>query len=312
MYKLITLSIIITLFTACSAPKPLVKPSWFTNPSQDSEYIYGVGEAKTFQEAQDIATISLRENLSLHVTSVFDDNDNYVEILKKSSEISNKLSLKQIETMKTKEFKGNFLVLIGIEKIKVLNKISPISTSKFNRFKLQSEMLAGKDDIQRFIALEELMASYSEVASLVGYRNILNNNKVEVQYLRNMYNNYTSLQNSINIYVLTDVGSRIFSPVIVKYIDEKNISMDKNTNVENSLRLLITSTSKEEQDYSFNKTSSLVKFTLFDKSKNILAFKQHTFIARSRKDYEDAKKQNAINMSYKVKKLGLFNFIGIK
>ena len=64
--------------------------------------------------------------------------------------------------------------------------------------------------------------------------------------------------------------------------------------------------------YTFMVSKNLVKFTTYDDNKNKVAFRQHTFVGKSRKNHRDAKNQTAINLKSKIRKLGIFNFIGVE
>lgn len=311
------------MVTGCSAPKPKHPPKWYTTVPKDSKFIYAVGASETIDEAKTDAVGSMRESLKLQVDNLFQgkyqslyplDKKSLSKILKQNSDISKKISLSKAKVIKSKHVANTVFVLISIPRLEIFKKIKPISDTQYNRIKQKYALNRGKKNLEKFIVLDSLIEHYPILSSYTGYKKFLiptYDATDELFFLKNMKSEYDSLRKSINIYILTDVNSRFFSPIIRDALKAKDISTENVSDCKNALKLLIISTTDESQEYSFNKSKSLLKMTTFDKSKNIISFKQHTFIGRSRKDYIDAKKHAASNLKYKIKKFGIFNFIGI-
>ncbi|MCW8894682.1 MAG: LPP20 family lipoprotein [Sulfurimonas sp.] len=324
MYKNILLAIIIAIITGCSAPKPEQAPSWYTNIPQDDKLFYAVGAADTIDKAKNNAIASMRENLAEQIDNSFKevthkllpiDNTILQNIFKQNLDISKKLFFKNITLANSQSFKGEKLVLISISKQDLFKKLKIISDAQFLRTKQEYAVTRNSATLKRFIVLDELMEKFAHIASLAEYKTFLlstYNSDDEFEFLKNMKNEYDRLKASINIYVLTDSNSRIFSKIIKNSLNEKGLSTKNSFENEVSLKLLITSETTQSQEYSFNQSKSLVKFTLFDKQKTLLSLRQHTFIGKSRKSYEDAKIQSAVYLKNKINKLGIFDFIGIE
>ena len=321
MYKNIVLSILVIFIVACSKPKPESIPTWYTNVPSDYKFLYAVAKSTTIEQAKKMAIVTMRDNLSKEVNTRFSsenhklqplDKETLNKIKKYSVEVANHLSFNRVKIEKSKIFKGEGLVLISIPRVSSFNKLKRISDVKFHRAQEVNKKALNKNAIKRFMALEIAVKEWETLASLAQYKELLISTysaNEEFIFLNDLKEEYDELKNSINFYVLTDGNSRIFSKSIKKAIEAKGLSV-KNT--KNSFKLLVTSKTIKSQNYTFNKSRNLVKLTTFDNNKNKISFKQHTFIGKSRKNHKEAKEQAAINLDYKIKKLGIFDFIGVK
>lgn len=324
MYRKILLVLFLILIAGCTKPTPEQIPSWYTNIPSDYKFFYAIGSAKTKEQAIKKAIASMRENLSNSLNQKFRDKthilhpitqENLKAIIDTNIDIANRLTLSKAKLVKSKKFKGEELVLINVKKIDLFNKLKIISDLKLGRAKEQSKKAKNKDVIRRYMALEPIVASYSTLASLAGYKQFLISTysaNDEFLFLKSIENEFNELKNTINIYVLTDSNSRVFSSSIKNAINKKGLSTKNSNDSKNSVKVLVTSTTSDTQDYTFNQSSSLVKLTTFDKDKEKISFRQHTFIGKSRKSHKEAKQQASVHMKYKIKKLGIFEFLGFK
>ena len=324
MYKNILLAIIVAIISGCSAPKPDKAPSWYTNVETDYKLYYAVGVSDTVIKAKKNAIVSMRNSLNNELNKLFQnqkynlknlDQNTLKKIFNYNEYISKKLSLKNIKIVKSKQFKGSQLALISTPRLELFEKLKIISDAEFLRVKQEYNTTKNFIAIKRYIVLQSLMKNYVKIASLAGYKDFListYSSNDEFRFLNEMKDEYDKLRSSINIYILTDANSRIFTSIIKNALEEKGLSTHNSSFGKNSLKLLITSKTEYSKEYTFNKSKYLIKFTTFNKNKKKLAFKQHTFIGKSKKNYKDAKHQAAINLKYRVKKLGIFNLLGIK
>jgi hypothetical protein len=324
MYKNILLATAIAFITGCSKPQPPQPPSWYTTVPTDINLYYAVGASDTIEKATKVAISSMRDSLNNELNRSFEntthklqplESETIKEISEQNADISKKLSLKNIKLDRSKKFKGEELVLISISRLELFEKLKSISDAQFKRVKQEYEVNQNLIPIKRFILLESLMQNYANLASLSGYKEFLISTYSaddEFKFLKNMKNEFNELKSTINIHVLTDGNSRIFSSYIKDAINDKGLSTQNGTEAKNSLRLLITSTTLESKDYAFNQSKSLIKFTTFDKEKNEVAFRQHTFIGKSAKSYKDAKIQASNYLRKDLKRFDILDFIGIK
>ncbi len=324
MYKNILITILFILIAGCSKPTPEKTPSWYTNIPQDYKIFYAVGASDTQEKAKKIAIASMRESLTMEVNKLFLDKNNKLQpiskddlekILQHNKDVSNRLSLRSVRIVKHKNFNNQELVLISIQREAIFSRVKTISDVKLHRAEEANKRGLNKSAIDRFIALKPIVEVYPILASLAGYKQTListYNANDEFRFLKNIKEEYINLKNSINIYVLTDGNSRIFSSSLKNAFKEMGISTKNSTDSKNAVKLLVTSKTEETQNYSFNQSKSLIKLTTFDKEKNKISFRQHTFVGKSRKSQMEAKQQSALHLKYKVKKLGIFEFIGFK
>lgn len=324
MYKNVLLTLFITFIAGCSAPKPDIAPQWYTNVPTNSEFYYAVGASDTIENATKAAVESMRESLSTQLNNGFKktthilqpiDNETLEKIFAQSSDISKKLSFQKIKLEKSKKTNNRELVLISVPRLELFEKLKPISDALFLRMKQEYKMHKNSTAVKKLAFMDELMKNFPRVASLTGYKNFLIHSYSaddEFKFLKEMRGEYDYLKSTINIYVLSDANSKIFANQIKAAITQKGISTENSIENENSVKLLITSDTTDTQNYNFLQSKSLVKFTTFDKEKKQIAFRQHTFMGQSSKNYQDAKEHSATDMQAKIKNLSLFDFIGIE
>ena len=323
MYKNILFAIIVAIFAGCSAPEPMQKPSWYTNPPKDYKNFYAVASAKSEAKAKNLATLSLRQNINADLDASFKTPNHKLspkpemlqKIISSNAKLCNKLSLRGIKIEKSQIFNGQTFILISMSREKLFKKLQLISDAKFKNLKQQYS--SNRDDIaiNRYTKIKPLMAQYTSLASTIGCKQIAistYNSNNDFKILKELNDEYKKLKSSINFYILSDGNSRIYTKGVVEAIKKDGLTISKKIKDSTTLKLLITSKTTNSQDYSFNMSKNLVKFTTFDANENKIAFRQHTFIGKSRKSYKEAKYQTAIYLNKKIGKLGIFALLGIQ
>lgn len=324
MYKNIILSIVIAIFAGCSAPKPDTKPNWYLVPAKDFNNFYAVGSGADINSAQSRAVVSLRKNFYTELNAEFKKPNNMLnevdeevlsEIFKSNEYISMKLSLKNVKVEKYTEFQGEILVLISIPRVDIFEQLKRMSDIKFKNVENAYKVSENDIPIKKFIALKPLMQEYSELASFAAFKEYTISTyraDKEFNFLKNLRQEYKELKEKISFYVLSDANSIAFTKSIKSAIESEGLRVQSAPLSEDSLRLIITSETTNTQDYTFNQSSNLIKYNTYDINKNEVAFRQHTFIGKSRKSYSDGKKQSVVQARSKINKLGIFDFIGLK
>ncbi len=323
LYKSIVIALIIAFFAGCSAPKPQTKPLWFTHPPKDFRCYYSVGEANSANKAKNIALFALRNKLNKELNENFLSADHPLaqidqhrknEIIAHNEHLTKTFPARGIKVVNSEVYKGKTLVLICLPKKELFEYLQKRSKATFEDDKKIFENSQKLIAIKQFMAIKPLLKDYANIASFAQLKhNTLSSYEVsaEFRYLKNLNDTYEKLKKSISFYVLGDANSRIFTQVIKQSIQEEGLSISKTPLSKDSLKLIVSSNTTNSQDYSFNKSSSLVHFRTYDMQKKQIAFKQHTFVGKSRKSYADAKEQAALHMYAKTKKFGVFQFLGL-
>ena len=325
MYKYIITAIIIAIFAGCSAPKPKHAPSWYTSPPKDFKFIYSVASGESLTHAKNKAIINLREQIQKDLDSVFtnkttklklDESFDLTPILKENERLVNTMSLIELKIEKTQKFNDQELILLKTPRKAIFDRFDIIATKRLKNSKENYDSIQENDSwLKKYSILHNEMKNFAKLASIIEARKLLinsYNNISEINYLNNLYSDYIELKNQISIYVLSDLNSMGFVKGVKTALSSNGLELSSKPKSDKSLKIFITSTTQNVQDYGFNKSKSLVKYTTYDLNKNKVAFKQHTFSAKSRKSYSDAKAQSLIHQNSKIKKLGIFDFLGVK
>ncbi len=321
MYKNIIISLIIAIFAGCSAPKPDTKPNWYLVPPKDFNNFYAVGSGADISGAKNRAIASLRENFTTELNSEFKKQNHILddalltEIFKSNEYISMKLSFKNIKVEKSTKFQGETLILISIPRVGIFEQLKRMSDMKFQNVEDAYKKSENDIAIKKYIVLKPLLEEYPSLASYAAFKEYSISTyraDKEFYFLKNLRQELKELKEKISFYVLSDANSIAFTNSIKSAIKSEGLTVQSTPLSHASLKLIITSTTTDTQDYSFNKSSNLVKYNTYDINKNEVAFRQHTFIGKSRKSYSDGKRQSAVQAASKINKLGIFDFIGLK
>jgi hypothetical protein len=244
-----------------------------------------------------------------------DNKDIISKILKENERLINTMSLIDLKIDKNAKFNNLELVLLKLPRKSVFEKFNMISKKRLKKSQENIARMSSNDSwIKKFSILYDGMKEFPKLASIVQAKHITlsTSDTNEVNYLNDLKDQYLDLKAQISIYVLSDINSRIYVKSVKDALSKTGLELSSKPRSEKSLKLLITSTTENVQDYGFNRSKSLVKYSTYDLNRKKVAFRQHTFSAKSRKNYSDAKAQTAIHQKSKIKKFGIFDFIGIK
>ena len=323
MFKYIITAIIIALFAGCSAPKAKRAPLWYTTLPKDFNFIYATAASTDEGKAKKLAIASLRTQINQELNSAFENRTSKlmieskkdIPLLEKSNEyLANTLSMRAVKIDKTAVFKGQTLILVKFSRKSLFDALSRSLNKRLPVSKKTFQDITSNVAIKRFVVIQDLMKNYGRMASLIEAKKVAipsYSTYDEFTYLNELKKSYTKLKHDITLYVLSDVNSRAFTPAIKNALRGTGLLLSSKSESKDALKVLITSKTTNSQNYSFNQAKSLVKFTTYDINKKQVAFKQHTFIGKSRKSHKEAKQQSALHVSGKIRKLGIFNFLGL-
>ncbi len=324
LYRQIVLAVLIVFFAGCSAPKSYTKPQWSETEPRDLQHYYSVGEAKNLNKAKNIAVFALRRQLNETLDNsfkelhhpLFEINKARMEqIFQANEHLSKTIPMRGLKIVKTSTFKGRTLVLISLSKKDLFEYLQNRSSSIFEADKKVLESSKNLTAIQKFITIKPLLKKFATLASSAQLKkNTLQsyNPFEEFHYLKKLDTTYDHLRASISFYVLGDAASKIFTQVIKQSIKDEGLTISKRPLSDDALKIILNTTTTNTQEYTFNKSSSLVHFSTYNLQKEKVASKQHTFVGKSRKNHKDAKEQAALHMYAKTKKFGVFQFLGLQ
>ena len=324
MYKYILAVIIIAIFIGCSAPKPEKPPVWYTSPPQDFKFFYITSSGTTQLKAKNKAFATLRAQINFDLDKAFIDKTSRLKIaqdqdiksiLKENEIFSNTLSMRGVKVEKTAVYKQEHLLLIKLSRNSIFDYVEKIAIKRLKASKSRYDKFKDKIAIKRYIGLLQEMKHYPKLASIIEAKKIslaTYDTYDEFSYLNNIRSEYIKLKKSISFYILSDVNSRIFVSNIKDALIASGLTISSKPISDDSLKLFITSKTNNSQNYSFNQSKTLIKYRTYTQKKEEVAFRQHTFIGKSRKSHGEAKAQSAVHEKSKIKKLGIYNFIGFK
>ena len=323
MYKNLLIAIIITIFAGCSAPKPEKEPIWYTTPPKDNTNFYAVATSSSEAKAKNLAILSLRENINADLDASFKTPDHKLspepkmlqEILVNNARICKELTIKSVKVEKSQIFNGQLYLLISISKEELFKKFLLPLEKEFKNLELQFNSNKNLQSIKRYVHIKPLMSQYVSLASLIAFKELSISSfssSSNFRVLKELSDEYKHLKSTISFYILSDGNSIIYTKAIKEAIKKEGFTIYRKVKDSNTLKLIISSETTTSQEYTFMVSKNLVKFSTYDESKNKISFRQHTFIGKSRKSLKDAKMQTKVNLSSKIRKLGIFNFIGMK
>ncbi len=324
MFKYIIMSIIVALFTACSAPKPTQAPSWYTSKPKDFKFFYAVGSGESITSAKNDAIANMRNEIIQDLNSKFknkttkiivDTQEIISQIIQENEKLINTMSLSGLKVEKTAKYNAKQLILLKLSRKAVFDNFNAISLERFKESRLLYNQIKHTDPlIKTYSILNKNMELFPKLASITQAKETTLSTDVfkDIDYLNTMIEQYSKLKNELSIYLLSDMDSRIYVKSLKDALSSTGLKLNPKSKSDASLKLIITSDTENKQEYGFYRSKALVKYTTYDLNKNKVAFRQHTFSAKSRKSYRDAKAQTIMHQKSMISKLGVFNFIGVK
>jgi hypothetical protein len=323
MAKHLIFVLLLALFTGCSVPGPRTLPSWYTSPPQDYLNFYAVAIDPDETKAKNKAILNLRQGLLEALNKEFTKSDHklgYIDeellavLARANEEICNTIPLRNVKVSERTELEGNTVILIQISRESLFETLEAASTNKMAESKAEYEKIKNLPVLQKYAAIKPLVKQYAYLAAYTQFKEIVLSTfrtTEDFLHLKELRDTLGELRSTITFYVLSDANSISFVNSIKEALIAEGLSLDNKMSSENGFKLLITSSTLDSMDYSFMQSKNLVKFNLYNTKKEEIAFRQHTFIGKSRKSYRDAKEQASVDLGKKVKKIGIFDFIGI-
>ena len=317
------LALVVLLMAGCGAMKPKGLPDWYTAVPQDYNYFYAAGSGDDRLKARNSAILSLRHSLQDALNAEFKkkghklgelDASVLAELSRASEELCNTLSLRNTAIVKTAADGEKSIVLISFSREELFKTLQTASQEKLPASKQKFQEAENEMPLRKYIVLKELAKEYAFLAAHTQLKALSVSTfraYDDFVYLKSLHESLKELRSSISFYVLSDANSLLFVKHVKESILNEGFALSTKSSDERAFRLLINSTTQNGMDYSFMESKNLLKFNLYENDKKEIAFRQHTFIGKSRKNHNDAKDQAAVNLNAMIKRLGFFDLIGL-
>lgn len=323
MYKYLLIIIITALFIGCSTPKPDKVPLWYTSPPQDSKFFYATGSGINPLKAKKNAVSNLRASIEHDLNKVFLNkstklkifrNQDIKPILKENEIFSNTIVMRGLKIKEASVFKKDHLILIKLPRSLVFNYADKLFIKKLAHFKTKYESSQDKPAINKYVTFLKELPNYYKLISLLQAKKLslkTYDGDEESIYLNKIGDKFYKLKQNISFHVLSDVNSKMYVSSVKDAIIDSGLTLSSQPLSKDSLKLFITSKTINSKDYTFNKSKTLIKYRTYNQDKKEVAFRQHTFVAKSRVSHQDAKQHSVLHQKNMIERLGIYNFIGL-
>ena len=298
-------------------------PSWYTHPPKDYQFIYSTAASKTQQSARNIALLSINRSLYSELSDSFSSKNPPIHInsslelkalQETSAKIANSLVFHGIKTLESTTFRSQNLILISVSRASIFAEQKQKLDAVYTPIKKQLEALYSLDPLKQYALIAPTITLLDEIAARAKLLEIISNGFDGGEYfafVNSIKDNFKQLQKNIGMRVLGNLNAIRFVRYIQEGIVQQNITVDKTLSEKESYTLFILTAVDKKMDYQFYKTTLTVTTIVATKDKKVIAEKLHTFIGKSRKDYQDAQAQAEESVGKQVKSLGIFNFLGL-
>ena len=326
--KAIILSIIFLISSAIgSCNKESIKnsndlPHWYINPKQNnSQFLYGIAQGYTFQEAKIAALAEASSRLSTKIsatTSLIREENNYssneeirqnikqsnLEINFNNYKISNNKIVNNIYFAEVEINKNEFITFYQKEVNKLYEEIISIDKKS-----LSQNILSRYNSLQKISEIGSKIFFYNSVINGLGF-NILSKDRLKV--ISDLQNEYSSINLKIEFYI-DNSSDRELSVIIKNFINKQNIKIikEKPTSYNNN-QITLTINSLEEKQKVYQYFMNNVTILIEAKNNNkILYSNKINAKGSSLSDYASAKKSAIIQFEKHIAQQNIFKIIGI-
>ncbi len=325
LYKyILVLSSIFFLFGCSSAtPKLQSKPLWVNNLPKNNDYFYAVASANSYTKAKNIAIFSLRKRFKKTLDKKFLSTKHPLtninrqlqqKILKENEKLTKKFPMRGLRVIDSQVYNNKTFILIALSKKILFEYLQQHSQTRFANDQKHLKQSTNLADIQKFIKIKPLLQNFAAIASYAQFKKLTfaqYDTTKEFNYLQELYQTYEYLRTSISFHLVSDAESVVFAQTLKNILIQENLPLNKHSSTKNSIQVFISSVATNSKEYEFSKVNILLKLSSYDIKKHKIAFKQHTFVGRSRRGFQDAKQQAVEHMSSKIKRFRVFDFLGL-
>ncbi len=304
--------------------KPKELPSWYMNPpSNNSIYLYGLGDGKNQEEAVKNALSNLASRLSVTVESQYEvdttikqgSSNSFAQTSKRNlkSDVA-KIRISNYEIEKTEQMKYNhYIVLVRSDKEKFYNGLLKELDVKLSRAEEQKKLHATSNILKQYTFLKETMEGMKESMTAILVLNTLNeafDDKAYLGRIEAMNREFDSVSKRINFVVKGDsASSGMIEPIRVALTDS-GLKVAPSTN-NDSLIVQISTRSEQTSGMGFIIARMVVNIEVKTAQGKTVGGNKLMINGHSPQSYSQAQENGAKKLGSMIAKDGITTILGI-
>lgn len=294
--------------------------SWYLSPTQNnSQYIYGVGQGYTLEEATKSALSDASARLSTTIsstsTTLLEENryDVNEEFRKKINQNIEKIEFPNFEVLKSTQKDNSTYVQIRVDRKQFVDLQKEKIEHLDNQIENIKKIVSKQNIIQKRTSYNKIidLGTQSEILARVIYGASNKELKQKLKTISNAKYKLSKLNSKFEFYFLSKGNSDIYR-VIQKYLNKSGISIaSAKTNLDNQIIMKVTSSSTTGEVYGSYITKLTLNFKNYSKGKvvasNIVEVSGSSTVSRN-ESYRSA----IASFDAKIKKEGVFKTLGVE
>ncbi len=324
--KLVLSFLVILSISSCSSiskpKKDSDSVSWYKKPKQnDLNYLYGIGQASTMEEATKYALVDAASRLITTISSETnllreeDRNDANEEMRQHVKQNIEKITFTNYRITRSDLVNGQFFTEVEIEKLPFINEqkervaFLEKQVSDMEAIYLKKGPLQKKFYLSKILDLEKEIELKSRVLAGLGEEPNL---KTKLDKVADYQNQFNAITDKFEFYISAS-SSKEISRAVSEALNKSNITVSPDYNGSNpsQISLRIKSTSKTDEIYDSYITKLKVSFESITNGKtvasNSVEVTGNSAISGRESYYASIK-----NLEGLIEKDGVLNILGIK
>lgn len=238
LFKLCIITAYTLLFTGCfssSVNSTQSIPQWFINaPQNNGTFIYGSGEAPSFQMAQNIALNDMAARLSVNVRSSINQNtqsysnasgaQSYSKSVNQNIEVNvEEMGFTNAKVVQSTVRGNSFFVLMQVNRNELFNNKKKEFDSLHNIILKKAQTASSMSTLEEIYALQALSPTLNEAIKKVKILNAINNafdDKSYIAQYEDLQTQTSTLKQALKIRVSSNLSQRFFASQLVESLNK--------------------------------------------------------------------------------------------